>query len=734
MFVCGLGQYEASLNGETIGDSFLAPGWTRYEKTCLYNTFDVTNMLHGGPNALGVIVGNGFYNINRERYRKLVIAYGMPKAICKLSLDYADGTHEAIVSSPEWKTAPSPVTFTSIYGGEDYDARLEQPGWNKAGFDDSNWRPALEVRAPGGDLTAEIDFPLKAEERIEVKSIRTIGGGSTLYDFGQNASGVFELKVSGQKGQAVTLTPGELINDDGRVNQNASGHPHQYTYILKGEGIETWRPRFTYYGFRYIQADGASPAGGDVSAETPRIHELTMLHTRNSEPATGRFECSTPLFNRIDSLIQWAIKSNLQSVVTDCPHREKLGWLEQTHLMGSAIHYNFNIHLLYKQLIQDMIDSQTEDGLVPDIAPEYVFFDGGFRDSPEWGAAAVILPWMVYQWYGDADEIEHAWPMMTRYMDYLGNKADDHILSHGLGDWYDLGPNFPGEAQLTPKALTATATYYQDADLMSRMADVSGRGAEAKQYRALADTIRKRFNETFYNSETHVYSTGSQTAMAMPLCNGMVDERDRGTVMKKLVESIHESGNALTAGDVGFHYLVQALQDGGASQLLYDMTARDDAPGYGFQLKKGATALTESWAALREVSNNHLMLGHLMDWLYRGLAGIDQAEDSIAYNRIVIAPNLVSGIEWVNASFESPKGTIESNWKQENGRLRLHVRIPANTSAEVRVANAEPGQSSESGKPLSGRDDIKTTENEDGQYRIVIGSGTYDFDLALTAH
>jgi len=724
LYISGLGHYEATINGQKIGQSFLAPGWTNYDKVCLYNSYDVTSQLKKGKNAIGVIVGNGFYNINRERYRKLVIAYGYPKMISKLKIEYADGMSATIVSGTDWKCSPSPIVYSSIYGGEDYDATLEKKGWDQPGFDDSKWNMALPVTTQSGKLMAETDFPLTVREVIKVKKTELTEPGKYLYDFGQNCSGIIELKVSGKKGSVIKLTPGELITKDKKINQNASGGPYYFSYTLKGDGIEIWRPKFTYYGFRYVMVEGAIPDSEKQNTEIPKIIDLQLLHTANSVPKTGEFKCSNQLFNQIYTLIDWAVRSNLASVVTDCPHREKLGWLEQTYLMGASVHYNYNLYPLYRKAIRDMIDAQTSDGLIPDIAPEFVPFEGGFRDSPEWGSAGVILPWMIWQWYGDLALIKEDMPMMKKYVAYLGTKADGHILSHGLGDWFDYGPTTPGEAQLTPKALTATAIYYYDIALLSQMMELTGNKEEAQKMTALAEEVKKAFNTKFFNSQTKVYSTGSQTAMAMPLCVGLVNENDRKAVFKNMVDSISVSGKKLTAGDIGFHFLVKALEEGDGSQLLFDMNFRDDVPGYGFQLKKGATALTESWPALEEVSNNHLMLGHIMEWFYTGLGGIKQEENSVAFQNIIIRPEIVGDITWVKSSYQSAYGLIRSDWKKENNILEMKIQIPANTSATIYFPTNQEGSVTENGK--------KTTvlKTADGKYFCKFGSGSYIYKMS----
>ncbi|MBI5009902.1 MAG: family 78 glycoside hydrolase catalytic domain, partial [Bacteroidia bacterium] len=320
-FVCGLGHYELYINGEIVGDRILAPGWTDYRKTCLYNTYDITDYISDGPNAVAAIVGNGFYNVNRERYRKLVIAFGAPKMILNLKIHYNDSTNETIISDESWKTSPSPITFSSIYGGEDYDAQLEQEGWNKPGFNDNSWNSTVLPKEPEGILRPEADYPVKIMETINHKAVTRRKDSLYVYDFGQNASGIIRIKVRGEKGQQIRFIPGELLGEDFLVTQQATGSPYIFSYVLKGSEEEVWTPKFTYYGFRYLQAEGAVPAGASGNGK-PVIEEIVMLHTRNSAPEEGTFNCSNELFNRIYNLIKWAIRSNLASVVTDCPHRE----------------------------------------------------------------------------------------------------------------------------------------------------------------------------------------------------------------------------------------------------------------------------------------------------------------------------------------------------------------------------------------------------------------------------
>jgi len=729
VFITGLGQYELRLNGEKVGDHFMAPGWTDYDSTVLYNIYDISEQVKPGINAFGVLLGNGFFNIPNTRYRKLITAFGNPKMILKLQLNYKDGTSETLVSNESWKVSPGPVTYSSIFGGETWNANMEQKGWDKPGFNDSSWKPARIVMTPDRNLRVETDYPVTVCDIINLKSIRKISSAkdSYLYDFGQNASGIIELEVKGNKGDTIHLYPAELIKETLEAEQKATGSPYYFTYILKGEGVEKWSPHFTYTGFRYVQVIGAVPDTLRTDTELPHILSMKFLHTRNSAPQNGSFTTSFDLFNRINELINWAVRSNLQSVVTDCPHREKLGWLEQTYLMGGAIHYNYNIYHLYDKLISDMREAQSHDGLIPSIVPEYTEFTGGFRDSPEWGSAAVVLPWMIYNYYGDIRPIEKAWPMMVRYMGYLKSKSDHNILSHGLGDWYDLGPELPGVAQLTPVEATATAIYYYDASLMSRMASLTGRDSEAKEYAGWAEEIRKAYNDKFLDPVSHIYSTGSQTAISMPLVLGIVQDSLKKDVFRSLVESVNKSGKALTAGDVGFHFLVRALEEGDAADLQFEMNARDDVPGYGYQLKKGATALTESWAALERVSNNHLMLGHLMEWFYSGLGGIDQSETSVAYKEILIAPQIINSIDDVSATFKSPYGTIVSKWSKTAEGTRVEVEIPVNTSALLVLPVEEGNEIMENGISIDNSDYIRIITRTERMATLNLGSGVYEF-------
>lgn len=728
VFISGLGHFDLRLNGKKVDDHFLDAGWTQYDKHALYVTFDITNRLKQGKNAVGVMLGNGFYYIPHERYRKLTGAYGYPKMICCIAVEYTDGSVENIISDSSWKTHSGPITFTSIYGGEDYNANQEQSGWDSPLFNDKSWKIIIKVDGPPV-LSSQTTAPLKVLDSFSVKNITEPKPGIWVYDLGQNLSGIPKISVKGKKGSRVRMWPAELLKDDGLITQEAVGSPVYFDYTLKGEGVERWQPQFTYYGFRYIQVEGCVPQGESNPDNLPVVTGIQSLHIRNSAGHIGEFSCSNNLFNRTYNLIDWAIKSNIVSVFTDCPHREKLGWLEESHLVGPSIRYNYDIASLCQKVVKDMINAQTDDGLVPDIAPEYVQFEGGFRDSPEWGSNSIILPWYMYEWYDDKQVLEEAYPMMQHYISYLQRKSSDYILSYGLGDWFDIGTREPGESQLTPKGVTATAIYYYDLKIMGKVANLLGKQKDAQKYDDLAGKVKEAFNATFFHKETKQYATGSQTANAMAVYMDLVEPLYKDAVVDNIVKDIHSRKNALTAGDIGYRYLLRVLDDNGRSDVIFDMNSRSDLPGYGYQLAHGATALTESWQAYRFVSNNHFMLGHLMEWFYSGLGGIKQEKNSAGFQQIIIRPEPVGDVTWSKASYLSPYGTIYTEWKKRYGTFELSTEIPANTTAIIYLPVKGASEITERGRPLANRNDVKFLRYEKGKALIATGSGLYKFKV-----
>lgn len=725
-YVSGLGHFDMFLNGEKVGDHFLDPGWTKYDKHALYVPLDVTEYLRAGENAVGVMLGNGFFNIPRERYFKLLASYGAPRLIMNIRVEYSDGEVANIVTDGSWKAAESPIAYSSIYGGEDYDANSEQPGWTAAGFDDSAWQEPLVLEWKTG-LVAQSALPLTVRDTIPAVRIFKNAKGRWVYDLGQNFSGVIRLSIKSGDRRHVKLYPAELLNPDSTINQSASGGPYWFGYTTDGRGYAEWQPQFTYYGFRYVEVEGAVPAGAENAAGEPEIVALKGLHTCNSADEAGTFLCSNQLFNRTYELIDWAIRSNFASVLTDCPHREKLGWLEQAHLMQFSVQYRYNMARMYGKIMADMRASQTAEGMIPDIAPEYVEFEGGFRDTPEWGSAFIISPWYVYQWYGDSRLVEKYYPAMQEYLRYLQSQAKDNIVAYGLGDWFDIGPGSPGFSQLTSNGVTATAIYYYDVCLMEKMAGLLGRDDDEARYAALAAQIKESFNAAFWDPETKTYDRNSQTANAIALFMGLTTPENHNQVFENLVADIRGRGNALTAGDVGYRYVLRALEENGASDIIYDMNSKYDTPGYGWQLAHGATALTESWQAYGFVSNNHFMLGHLMEWLFSGLGGIRQSEESVAFRHVVVKPSLVGDVRFARTSYESPYGTVVSDWKDAPDTYTIKVEVPANSFATVHLPTSDAGRVTESGVELEGNYSYVAADG--GGIAVRIGSGIYRFEV-----
>lgn len=647
--IAGLGFYEFSINGKKVGDASFTPLWSDYDKSIFYNTYDVTSHLssltsHLSPITIQVLLGNGFYNEQGLRYAKMKISFGPPTLLFRMHIEYLDGKTEDIVSDDQWQWALSPITFNSIYGGEDYDARLEGA---------TVWHPAVVQEAPKGVLRPQIAQPVKIMERYPVKD--TIRKDSVLVlDMGQNLAGFPEITVQGQRGQRLKLTPGETLTKEGLVNQKQTGRPHYYSYILKG-GKDTWHPRFSYYGYRYLQIEG------DIDV----LENIASCFVYNSAPKTGDFECSNPLFNDAYRLIDRAIRSNWQAVWTDCPHREKLGWLEQDWLNGEGLLANYDCRAMMEQTMQNIADAQYPNGALPEIAPNYVIFEGSwappFLESPEWGGAFIALPFLYQAFYGDDKLITRYRPQMKRYVDYLATQDSCYILRQGLGDWYDYGPGRAGFAQNTPMSLVSTAHYYWWNRLMGE---------------ARADSIKAAFIKEFYHPATHQFATGSQCAQAIALEMDLVPEGDRQAVLQQLINDIHAHGDRLTTGDVGNRYLFNALIHHGQQELLYKMLNHYDVPGYGYQIKLGYTTLTEQWNPEYGASMNHFMMGHLNNLLIPYFLGIWRDGE-----HITIAPHPTGDLTWCRGQMDG----IKVDWHLESDTFVLNAEIPAQREATVRL-------------------------------------------------
>jgi hypothetical protein len=738
--ICGLGQYELSLNGRPVGDDFLSPGWTTYSRTCLYDTRDVTALLQPGNNSVGIVLGDGMYNLPSSRFHPPAYkpySFGPQMVIAQIRLEYADGTVAFVGTDESWRTSAGPIIASSIYSGENFDARRIQKGWDTPGFDDSPWSAAHIAAGPGGTLMglSAAAPPVRLFEVHAPVSSRVLANGGVLFDLGQNAAHVPRITVTGPAGSRVQIIPSEL--GDGLASTGSMGEaPKQAIwceYTKATDGEETWSPAFFYNSSRYFEVRSFPAAGATA---LPAVKSIEGIVVQSSSEPVGEFACSNPLFNRIYALIRWAQRSNMVSLMTDCPTREKRGWLEEDHLNGPALRYDYEMAPLFTKQLHDMDDVQLANGLMPTTAPEYTLFQNrgqkgdernAFGDSPEWGSACVLVPWQQYEFDGDTPLLRAHYGTMQKYVAYLGSRAKDDIVDYGLGDWCDVGPKRPGTAQLTPVALTATAFYYQDVAILAQVAALLGKVDDAKQYAAQADKIRASFNAKFYDPAKHSYATGSQTANAIPLAMGLCEPANRPAVLQAIVQDVQAHGNALTAGDVGYRYLLRALADGGRSDVIFAINNQSDKPGYGYQLQKGATSLVESWDARPDVSQNHFMLGQLQEWFFHDLAGIQNSPGSAGFQHITIAPQPVGDVTWVKASFQSIRGKIVSDWTLQDHQFSLNTTIPPGATATIFVPATSADTVTEGGQPAAHSPGLKYLRTENGRAVYEAGSGHYAF-------
>jgi alpha-L-rhamnosidase len=672
LYATGLGVYEARLNGAKIGDAVLEPANTDYRTRVEYATYDVTGRLRRGANALGFELGNGIYNVPSTpgRYQKFADSMGAPKLIAQLEITYADGTSAVVASDDSWVTADGPTTFSGWYGGEDYDAQREVAGWDRPDGDRSGWVPAEETTPPTAAtrLTARSAPPIRPQATLNAVSRTEVAPGTWLYDLGRNIAGWPQVTLRGAAGSTVRVRPSESLTN-GRVDQGQVGSPVYFDVTPATGAAFTWHPRFMYYGFRYIEISGTDtpPVGEDVQG----------IVLRADNERTGSLETSDPMVNRIHDIVNTAIDGNMFSVLTDCPHREKLGWLEETHLVGDALTANFDLGAYYNKIVRDIEDAQLADGMVPDIAPEYTVFSGGFRDDPNWGGALILVPWQMYQSYGDARVLREHYPAMKRYMDYLATKADGHILSYGLGDWVAFDTS-------TPPAVTATTAYYRFATAMTRIAEAVGDAAGKAAYAERAEQIRSAFNAKYFHTDTKSYASGSQAGNALPLWAGMVPADARAAVLQHVVDDVKARGNHLSTGEIGLPALLDVLADGGHADLVQALANNSNSPSYAYQVLHGATTLTELWdGPTAGASQNHFMLGAIDGWYYRYLGGI--RAEAPGYQTFVVQPEVTDDMSHVRAEQRSPYGRIVSEWRREGKSLHLDVEVPVNSSATVSV-------------------------------------------------
>lgn len=742
--VSGLGQYELSVNGSRVGDYMLAPGWSFYPKTVLYDTYDVTRQIKSGANAIGLMLGNSMYNIQPDsvRYVKFLGSYGPLKAIVQLELEYENGAIQTVCSDNTWQVAPGPVTYSNFYGGEDFDARLFPLGWNQPAFHaGERWASAIECNGPGGELKGLscASSPVKAIETLNPVKVTQLKPNVWVYDLGQNTSIIPEITVKGMSGASVRMIPAELLKPDGTIDRTSATQdgvrPAWWQYTLSASNqSEHWLPQFFYQGGRYLQVE-LFPAKGDSILPTVEALKGVVVHA-SAEPI-GTFSCSNDLFNKIYSLVRWAQRSNMMSILTDCPQREKQGWLEQYHLNGPSLRYNFDLSSNFHKAMNDMADSQLDNGLIPNIAPEFFIvtpdINNGFRNSPEWGSSFIIVPWQQYLFSGDVALLKRYYVQMKRYVAFLESSSKNNIITAGLGDWYDIGPKPAWGSQLTPVSFTATAIFFYDNQIMGQIASILGETEDAKRYQQRAEAIRQSFNKEFYKPDKGIYATGSNTTLAMPLFLKIAEPQNRKTLIDSLVSDIRCRGNAFTSGEVGYRFLLGALAQEGRSDVIYDMNNQTEKPGYGYQIKKGATSLTEKWdAGVGSFgSQNHFMSGQINEWFFHDLLGIDVDEAGPGFRKSIIKPMPVGDLTWAKGSYETVSGLITVDWKRDNGLFTLKVSIPANTSATICIPANKEKDVTENGMIAAKAAGIKFLRMESNKAVYEVGSGEYTFKSTI---
>jgi alpha-L-rhamnosidase len=675
LYITGLGVYTATINGRQTSNAVLEPGNTTYQRHLDYASVDVTELVRRGPNAIGVSVGTGIYDTKTygTRYAKFNARIGPPKLLAQLEITYPDGSSETIGTDPSWRTTLGPTTFSNWYGGEDFDARRLQIGWDTPGADLSGWHPVSASTPPADTtvVTARSGPAVEGVDTMATVAVTEPKPGVYVFDLGTNIAGWQELTVRGPAGTKVTMRPAELLKADGTINAGSTGDPVYDVYTLRGNGTEVWHPEFIYHGFRYIQVEGLPSA--------PKPDTIKAIVLRAANESAGAFTCSNELINGIHRIIDRATQSNMFSVLTDCPTREKLGWMEEDHLVFDTVTRNYEISAYGHDLVQAMADAQLDNGLVPDIAPEYTVFGGGFRDDPNWGGAMVLVPWSLYRAYGDVDLLAEFYPNMQRYVAYLGSLATGNLLDYGLGDWATINAS-------TPAGVTATYGYFRAADALRSIAGVLGKSADADGYAALVAAIRQAFHAKYYDAANHTYATGSQASDALALDMGAVPADLRPAVLDHLVANVQANGYHLNLGEIGLPSLFDVLSAAGRSDVIYQIATQTTAPSYGAMLERGATSLTEFWDG--QGSQNHFMLGAIDKWFTSGLAGIGQAAESAGFTELVIEPEIVGDLTHVAGRYETPNGAVTSEWRRAGRSVTLDVAVPVGSTATVRLPGA----------------------------------------------
>ena len=707
-YVCGLGLHELYLNGNRISNEYLNPAYTDYQKRVLYNTYDVTGYIKQGKNAIGVILGNGWYNLIVPHLLRYYAAdyIDPPKLMMQVYIEYIDGSTGIIASDTSWKcTTHGPIVYNDILSGETYDANKEMPGWNTTGFNDRNWISTRAALAPEGTLRSQQLYPVQKLKTIPAVNVEKHNKFYRI-DLGVDICGWAKIKLRGKKGDRIGIHyPGSGSHTFGRYQT--------HYFILKDTTTQVYEPRFSYNGFRYIDIEGLSyePALSDVEGKLV----ATAL------PQIGEFACSNERFNKLQQVLRRTIDNYIIHIPND-PTREKSGWNQDIQNGFDVNAWNYDVVAVYRKWQYDHNDIYHDNGYVPPVVPSR--FDGPTINGPWWGGMIVYNVAKLYEYYHDSDIVKESYEPMKRYIGYLGSIANNHIVEWGLGEWME-----PHRANLhdprpttTPVPLTSTVAYYHFTKTMEFFALMLGKKNDAAQFSQLASAIKDSYNKRFFNAETGVYAQGSQTGQLLSLKYDLAPEGKRQLVIDRLKEFIAARDGHLSTGFVGTPILLTTLSDLGLSQEAYTMATKEAYPGwFDMVFKKGNSVMKENWeGGLVQMPSLAGPIGH---WFFYSLAGIRNVPGKPAFEEIIIKPDVLDSLQWASGKFLSPQGTIISTWKKQAGDFELQVTIPPNTSARVYLPNANAGAIYESGKPIS---NFKTEKN----HTIVrIGSGTYTFTI-----
>jgi alpha-L-rhamnosidase len=738
-YITAHGLYEAQINGQRIGDAFLTPGWTSYNKRLQYQAYDVTALLQQGENAVGAELGNGWYR-GYIGYDPKPNLYGKDIALLfQLEVTYTDGTTETVTSDESWKSSTGPVRYAEIYYGATIDDRMQQKGWSTVKFNDKDWSGVMVRDFPKNTLVATFNEPVRKHETFKPVKIFTTPKGEKVIDFGQNLVGWVQMKVSGNLGDKITLSHAEVIDKAGNFyTENLRTAKSQDVYILKGGGEETFEPQFTWQGFRYIKVEGYP---GDLKPEN-----FTAIALYSDMQPTGTFSCSNALINQLQHNIQWGQKGNFLDIPTDCPQRdERLGWTGDAQVFSRTASFNMNVNNFFSKWLKDVAADQYASGSVPFVIPNVI---GGKEAtgpgaSTGWADVATIIPWNMYLAYGDKRILEDQYNSMKAWVDYMQHQSNNNLWNTGnhFGDWlfYSLNDDTDGSSAITNKYLIAQCFYAYSTQLLINTANVLGKTDDVAYYTALLAKIKDAYLKE-YVTPNGLISSDTQTAYVLALQFDMLPENLRQQAAARLVSNIRRYDNHLSTGFLGTPYLCHVLSRFGYANVAYRLLLQDTYPSWLYPVKMGATTIWERWDGIKPDgtfetptmnSYNHYAYGAIGDWMYRVIAGIDTKTEGPGYKQIVIKPTIGGNLQNAAADYETNYGKVSSHWKLDTGNFSLDVEIPANTKATIYIPSNNGNTILESNKPIASEPEIKLADPVPGYIVVNVGSGIYHFSTAM---